>query len=110
MNNVVHERKAPEVLQVDDLEMDVVAHKVLRGNVEIRLSRKEFALLEYFMRNVNILLTRRMILEHVWQAEADPFTNTVDVHVLFLRRKIDKRRRNKLIKTVHGCGYKMSVE
>jgi len=89
--------------------MDVEAHTVRRGKVQIQLNRKEFALLEYFMSNVDVLLTRMMILERVWDMNADPFTNTVDVHVRFLRRKIDDGHRKQLIKTVHGHGYKMEA-
>ena len=96
-----------EILRVDDLEMDLDAHTVTRGKVEIQLTRKEFALLEYFMRNVGLLLTPLKLLENVWDTNADPFSNTVEVHVSLLRRKVDDGRRTKLIKTVHGCGYKM---
>jgi two-component system OmpR family response regulator len=95
------------VFRVDDLEMDVNSHSVKRGRQDVRLNRKEFALLEYFMRNPGTLLTRAMILEKIWDASLDPFTNTVDVHVRFLRKKIDDGRRKKLIKTVHGYGYKI---
>ena len=97
------------ILRVDDLEMNVDAHVVTRGKVQIRLNRKEFALLEYLMRNCGMNLTRDMILRHVWDINYDPFTNTVDVHIRFLRKKIDDGRRKKLIQTVHGYGYKMAV-
>src|ERR1700689_3748225 len=82
-------RATTDILRVDDLEMDVGAHVVTRGKVEIRLTRKEFALLEYLMRNCGMNLTRDTILRHVWDINADPFTNTVDVHIRFLRKKID---------------------
>ena len=98
-----------EILRVDDLEMDVDAHEVKRGGRVVRLSRKEFALLELFLRNAGILLTRDTIFHRVWDMNADPFTNTVDVHVRFLRQKIDEGHRKKLIKTVHGCGYKIAA-
>jgi len=91
--------------KIDDLELDTVTHEASRARMPIKLSRKEFALLEYFMRNSGVVLTRNMILEHVWDMNADPFTNTVDVHVKFLREKINKGFRKKLITTVHGCGY-----
>jgi DNA-binding response OmpR family regulator len=94
-------------LRIDDLEMDTIAHSITRAGKEIRLNRKEFTLLEYFMRNAGTTLTRGMILEHVWDINADPFTNTVDVHVRFLRSKIDEGHKKKLLKTVHGYGYKM---
>jgi DNA-binding response OmpR family regulator len=103
-------RRAPtEILRVDDLVMDVAAHVVTRGMVPIRLNRKEFTLLEYLMRNCGMTLTRDAILQHVWGIDLDPFTNTVDVHIRFLRKKIDEGRRKKLIQTVHGYGYKMAV-
>ena len=100
---------ATNILQVDDLVMDLHAHVVTRGEDQIRLTRKEFALLEYLMRNCGMALTRDTILRHVWDINADPFTNTVDVHVSFLRKKIDEGRRKKLIQTVHCYGYKMEV-
>jgi two-component system OmpR family response regulator len=102
------ERKitGPKLL-VGDLLMDTRAHTVARGGKDIPLNRKEFALLEYLMRNPGTTLTRAMILEHVWDMNADPFTNTVDVHIRFLREKIDVGWRKKLLKTVHGFGYKI---
>ena len=87
--------------------MDAVTHTVKRGGRKIDFNRKEFALLEYFMRNAGITLTRSMILEHVWDMNADPFTNTVDVHIRFLREKIDVPFKRKLLHTVHGYGYKL---
>lgn len=76
-------------LKVDDLEMDLKSHEVRRGDRKIELRHREFDLLEYLMRNPNVALTRSMILEHVWDMNVDPFTNTVDVHVRYLRKKID---------------------
>lgn len=95
------------VLRIADLEMDTLAHTVHRNGREIKLNRKEYTLLEYFLRNAGTTLTRGMILEHVWDMTTDPFTNTVDVHVRFLRAKIDDGHRKKLITTVHGYGYKL---
>jgi two-component system, OmpR family, response regulator len=95
------------IFRVGDLIMDLAEHSVMRGKQTIILNRKEFALLEYLMRNPGTTLTRSMILEHVWETSADPFTNTVDVHVRFLRKKVDEGREKKLIKTVHGHGYKI---
>ena len=94
-------------LKVDNLEMDILSHTVTRAGKPIELSRKEFTLLEYLMRNDGLALTRNMILEHVWDMNADPFTNTVDVHVKFLRDKIDKGHKKKLLHTIRGYGYKM---
>ena len=89
--------------------MDTLTHTVTRAGKRIKLNRKEFGLLEYFMRNPGTLLTRSMILDHVWDTDVDQLTNTVDVHVSFLRRKLDGGRPDaaKLIKTVHGYGYKL---
>ncbi|HVM76898.1 MAG TPA: response regulator transcription factor [Candidatus Paceibacterota bacterium] len=95
------------VITIADLELDSLAHTVRRNGKSIDLNKKEFALLEYLMRNQGTTLTRTMILEHVWDINADPFTNTVDVHIRFLRGKIDEGRKKKLLKTVHGYGYKI---
>jgi DNA-binding response OmpR family regulator len=94
------------VLKTGDIALDTMAHRVTCGEKELSLNRKEFALLEYFMRNPGTLLTRTMILEHVWDTATDQFTNTVDVHISFLRRKLGKARSN-LVKTVHGYGYQL---
>lgn len=98
---------AEQILTMADLAMNPRAHTVTRGGKHIVLNRKEFALLEYFMRNPGTMLTRSMILDHVWDMNVDPFTNTVDVHVRFLRGKIDDGHKKKLLKTVHGYGYKI---
>ena len=102
------ERKVTgSILIVGDLIMDILLHTVTRAGGAIRLNRKEFSLLEYLMRNPGVTLTRAMILEHVWDMNADPFNNTVDVHMRFLRLKIDKGHGRKLLTTVHGYGYKI---
>jgi two-component system response regulator MprA len=97
------------ILRIADLVLDAAGHTVRRGKRDIHLNRKEFSLLEYMMRHSGTTLTRGMILEHVWDMNADPFTNTVDVHIRFLRQKIDEGRSVKLIKTVHGYGYKIEA-
>jgi len=97
------------ILKIADLAMDLNAHTVQRGKRQILLNRKEFSLLEYLMRHPGATLTRSMILDHVWESTGDPFTNTVDVHVRFLRRKIDQDEQRKLIHTVHGHGYKIEA-
>lgn len=94
-------------LALADIVVDTLAHTATRAGKLLVLNRKEFTLLEYLMRNPGTTLTRAMILEHVWDMNADPFTNTVDVHISFLRAKIDSGRRKKLIKTVYGYGYKI---
>jgi len=88
-----------------DLRLDPVTHKVWRSEKEIDLTAKEYALLEYFMRNPEQVLTRTMIAEHVWDYTFDSFTNIIDVYVNYLRKKIDRDFQQKLIHTVRGIGY-----
>lgn len=88
-----------------DLHLDPVQHKVWRDKNEIDLTTKEYALLEYFMRNPEQVLTRSMIAEQVWDYTFDSFTNIIDVYVNYLRKKIDKNYEKKLIHTVRGAGY-----
>ncbi|GAB4293545.1 MAG: response regulator transcription factor [Desulfuromonadia bacterium] len=92
-------------LKFADLRIDPVTHKVWRGENEIDLTAKEYALLEYFMRNPNQVLTRTMIADHVWDYTFDSFTNIIDVYVNYLRKKIDRDYPKKLIHTVRGVGY-----
>jgi len=99
----------PDRLSAGNLTLDVVANTVKCKGKEISLRRKCFKLLEYLMRNKNRVVTRSMILEHVWESSIDPITNTVDVHIKSLRNKIDKPFGTDLIKTVHGLGYKIEV-
>ena len=88
-----------------DLRLDPVAHKVWRAGDEITLTSKEYALMEYFIRNPNRVLTRLMIAENVWDYTFDSFTNIIDVYVNYLRNKIDQKYDKKLIHTVRGSGY-----
>ena len=88
-----------------DLRIDPVTHKVWRGDTEIDLTSKEYALLEYMMQHPNETLTRSMIAEHVWDYTFDSFTNIIDVYVNYLRKKIDRDFEKKLIHTVRGIGY-----
>jgi DNA-binding response OmpR family regulator len=92
-------------LKLADLELDPAAHRVWRGGTEIVLTGKEYALLEYLLRNVNRVLTRTAIIEHVWDIRYDSMTNIVDVHIRALRAKIDRPFSVSLIKTVRGVGY-----
>lgn len=98
-----------EVLQIDDLTLDTKRHLVKRGKKETYLTRKEFILLEYLMKNQGIVLSRGMIMEHVWDMNADPFSNTIESHILSLRRKVDFKGKKKLIQTVPSRGYKIDV-
>ena len=97
-------------LKVADLEMDLVTHRVYRDEKEILLSAKEYALLEYMMRNPNAIITRTMITEHVWEISYDSFTNIIDVYINYLRNKIDKDFDVKLIQTIRGRGYILKEE
>jgi heavy metal response regulator len=92
-------------LKVDDLIMDILTHKVTRAEREIDLTVKEYALLEYLMRNAGNIVTRTMISEHVWDINFDTFTNVIDVYINYLRNKIDSGFENKMIHTVRGKGY-----
>jgi len=92
-------------LQVANLSMDLLTHKVMRAGREIELTAKEFSLLEYLMLNAGTVVTRTMIAEHVWDVNFDTFTNVIDVFLSYLRNKIDREFPKKLIQTVRGRGY-----
>ncbi len=96
-----------DVLKADDLTLNTKAHTVYRAKKEIHLSPREFSLLEYLLRNKGAVLSRGMILEHVWNMDIDPFSNTIESHIVSLRRKIDSHGKRKLIQTVPGVGYKI---
>jgi DNA-binding response OmpR family regulator len=96
------------VLTVEDLRLDRVERRVTRGSRTIELTSKEFALLEYLMRNAGRRVTRAMIIEHVWTLSFDSTTNLVDVYVAYLRRKVDDDAPRKLIHTIRGVGYELS--
>jgi len=98
------------LLKIADLTLSPVTHKVTRGGKEIDLTSKEYALLEYFIRNSDRVLTRTMISEHVWDYHFDSMTNVIDVYVNYLRRKIDKDFEHKLIHTIRGVGYILSAD
>ena len=95
---------------VGDLTLDVVARSVRRGERRIDLSPNEFALLEYLARNVGHVLSRTMILEHVWDMHQDPMTNVIDVHINRLRKKVDGGAARPLIHTIRGVGYVLQNE
>jgi len=97
------------IFSIGDLSVNLTDKTVSREKKEIILRRKEFDLLEYFVRNTGKVLTRSMILDHIWDSSYDSFTNVVDVHVNYLRKKIDKPFQKQLIKTVHGMGYKLEL-
>ena len=91
-----------------DLSMDLLSRKVTRAGRDIDLNPREFKLLEYLLRNKGQVVTRTMLLEHVWDYHFDPQTNVIDVHVSRLRQKIDKGFDNPLVETVRGAGYRIS--
>ena len=99
-------RETPSaILTADDLTLDPAARTVKRGNREVRLTAREFSLLEYFMRRKNRVMTRAQIMEYVWPGGFDGSSNIVDVYVNYLRAKIDQGDERKLIQTVWGVGY-----
>jgi DNA-binding response OmpR family regulator len=101
---------AESVLKVDDLRLDRVERRVERAGRRVELTSKEFALLEYMMRNAGRRITRAMIIEHVWNVSFDTSTNIVDVYVNYLRRKVDDGFGSRLIHTVRGVGYELSLQ
>jgi DNA-binding response OmpR family regulator len=92
-------------MRVRDLSVDPVARRVERGGKVIELTQKEYALLEYLVRNAGRIVSRQMISEHVWKHDVDPLTNVVDVYINYLRKKLDEDKHNPLIQTVRGRGY-----
>jgi len=96
-------------LVAEDLTLDVKTGTVRRADKEIYLTRKEFMLLQYLMRNQGLVVSRGMILEHVWDMSVDIFSNTIESHILSLRKKIGDMGRERLIQTVPGRGYRIGA-
>ena len=103
------ETKVP-LLQAADLTMDTAGHIVKRAGKEISLTSREYALLEYLMRNQDIVVSRTQIADHVWNFDFDSDSNIVDVYIRYLRNKIDRNFSPPLIHTVRGVGYVLRVE
>lgn len=107
-------RSAPEkraaVLEVADVRMDLAAKTVWRGERQLSLTAKEFALLAYLMENAGTLVSREELLTKVWKLNSDPGTNVVEVYIRYLRRKIDDDQSKPLIRTVRGFGYIVGVQ
>ena len=99
--------KMEEILRVGDLTLDPSLKKVTRAAQEISLTAKEYAVLEYLIRNVGKVLSKEQIISHVWDFDADVLPNNVELFIMFLRRKIDKPFDSKLIHTIPGFGYKL---
>ena len=98
-----------DVLAAGDLTMDIVTYTVQRGGKNIQLTSKEFALLEYMLRNQNRPISKDVIISHVWDYDADVLPNTVEVYVKYLRAKIDVPFKKPLLHTVRGFGYKLEA-
>jgi len=96
-------------LQVADLQVDTSSHRVSRAGGTIELTSKEYAMLEYFMRNQDHVLTRTMISEHVWDEQFDSLSNIIDVYIRRLRRKIDENYTPRLLHTIRGSGYLLGI-
>ncbi|MCD8220514.1 MAG: response regulator transcription factor [Ruminococcus sp.] len=103
-------RQSSSLLTVDTLTLDTAAHRVTRGNREIILSAKEYALLAYLMHNQGVVLSKEKIEDHVWNFDYEGGTNVVAVYINYLREKIDKNEPVKLIHTVRGVGYVLRGE
>lgn len=101
-------KEASPILGVGDLVVDPLKHKVERDGKTIFLTPKEFAVLEFLLRHKDEIVTRTMIIEHVWDYNFDSMSNIVDVYVTAIRRKVDKGAKIKLIHTVHGVGYQVA--
>jgi two-component system OmpR family response regulator len=99
----------PTRLRLDDLELDLLAREVTRGGQRLELRPRELALLEYLLRHTGQVVTKSMILSHVWDYSFDPHTNVVDVLVCRLREKIDRPFERKLLQTVRGVGYVLKL-
>ena len=98
------------VLRVADLSLDLNTHEVLRNNQKIELTNKEFSLLEYLVRNAGRPVSKEQIIAHVWDYDADILPNNIEVYISYLREKVYKPFKDKLIKTVRGLGYKIDEE
>lgn len=98
------------ILKAGDLKLDLITHSVFRNNKEIILTQKEFAILEYLLRNKNKIVTRTKLIEHVYDYHFDTNTNVIDVYINKLRNKIDQDFEKKLIYTVRGSGYMIKDE
>lgn len=98
-----------DIITIDTLVLDTKQQNAKRGDASIYLTRKEYMLLEYLMRNRGSVLSRAMIMEHVWEMTSDPFSNTIESHILSLRKKIEGPDRKKLIHTVPSRGYRLDI-
>lgn len=100
---------ASTIYTVGDLSLNSDTHEVVRGQKRIYLTRKEFALLSYLMQHKGKVISRGTLMEHVWDMNVDPFSNTLEAHIMNVRKKIGSSRTNKIIHTIPGRGYKVNV-
>lgn len=98
----------PERISTSDLTLDSRTHEVYRGNKQIYLTRKEFLLLEYLMRHTGSIVTRGRLLEHVWDLDGNPFSNSIETHICNLRKKINAAKSKNLIHNIPGRGYRLA--
>jgi len=97
-------------IKLGDLIVDVEKKIAQRNNRQIYLTRKEYNLLEYLVKNQGVIVSRSMIMEHVWNAESDPFSNTVEAHILNLRKKVNPGNTKDFIRNIPGRGYIIDVQ
>lgn len=102
-------KQVQSIIKIDNLEVDPLKHTAKRGERNIELTPKEFAILEYLVRHKDEVVTRTQIMEHTWDYNFDSLSNVVDVFIAALRKKIDSGQKVKVIHTVHGVGYKLSI-
>ena len=105
MQRKQHQTQQVTELSIDDLLMDLVGHKVMRGAREVKLQPKEFQLLRYLLEHQDQVVSRTLLFESVWDYHFDPKTNVIDVHVAKLRKKLEEQGESQLIHTVRGAGY-----
>ena len=98
------------IFEISDLKLDCKEHRVFRGETEIKLSAKEFAILEYMIRNKGKVISKEKIEEHVWDYDYEGGSNVIEVYIRFLRKKIDDEFTPKLIHTIRRVGYVLKVE
>lgn len=98
-----------ELFKIDNLSLSTRTKIVRRGGHELYLTRREFALLEYLIHNRGLIVSRQQLLEHVWDYNADPFSNSIESHIASLRRKLNQNKNRNLIHTFNGRGYKLAL-
>ena len=98
-----------ELYKIDNLTLSMRTKIIRRGGKEVYLTRREFALLEYLLRNREHIVSRQQLLEHVWDYNADPFSNSIESHIASLRRKLNQNKNRNLIHTFNGRGYKLAL-